>query len=191
MKTQRISSNNNSHYYLLIMAVVTVFTCIGCSEPLPMTSQPAEDELFLTGEIISENFRILPSGATVNVLNGSVILEFAAGTVATPTRFTIVSFPLDHHGLEKYNKMKRGISITNVSNDNKIEIPIKITMRYDLVNFNNNQPDDESDLSIYKLFGDMHAYHKIESIGECCVNCSCKTISGCIDECGSFVVAEN
>ena len=86
--------------------------------------------------------------------------------------------------------MMRAFTLTNVTNKNEFENPVNVTMRYDLCGYNMCEPGEESELAIYRLIGDRYAVHKIEALGECCMNCSCKTIQACIDECGTYIVVE-
>jgi len=86
--------------------------------------------------------------------------------------------------------MMRAISLTNVTNENVFANPVNVMMRYDLCKFNKCQPGEESDIALYRFYGDAHAFHKVEPMGDCCIDCSCKTVSGCIDECRSFVLVE-
>ena len=156
-----------------------------------MPSLTEGDEQSINAEIKTEYVYIHPTGTTVTAFDGSVIIDFPDGTIATPTRFAIVSIPLEQLDLDDINVMQRGFTIKNITNNNKFENPVKIMMRYDLADFNQCQPNDESDLGIYRFYGDRYAYHKIEFVGECCMNCSCKTVNSCIYECGTYVVVEN
>lgn len=187
MKTKWISSNNKSHYYRII-PVIVAFICTGC------TLDPSDDvpeQQAINAEMITEYFYVHASGSTVTAFDGNLILDFPAGTMATSTRFSIVSFPLDHLDLDGINLMQRGFSIKNLSNNNKFAYPVRILMRYDLADFNECEPSEESELIICKFYGDRYAFHKVEVIGECCMNCSCKTVNVCINECGTYVVVEN
>lgn len=187
MKTKWISSNNNSHCYL-ILAVIVAFICTGCSlDP----SYGVADEQAINEEMLTEYFYVHTAGTTISAFDGKVLLDFPAGTIATSTRFSIVSFPLDHLDIDGINLMQRGFSIRNITNDNKFEIPVKVIMRYDLADYNECEPCEESDLIVCRFYGDKYAFHKVEAIGECCMNCSCKTVNVCINECGTYVVVEN
>lgn len=191
MINQRILFKNHGRYWF-ITAVIVVFTCTGCSESSTIISQPDGSDILLNNEeVITEYIRVLPSGTVSSVFNGSVMLDFPSGTVPTPTRFSIASFPLDHLDLDGINIMQRGITIKNITNDNKFGNPVKLLVRYDMANYNQCKPGDESDLSICKFRGDIYAYDKVESIGECAMNCSCKTICVLINGCGTYVVVEN
>lgn len=187
MKTKWITSNNNSRYCFII-AVMVAFICSGCSkeyEPQPTDEQAINDK------IKTEFFHVHPGGTTVTAFDGNVLIDFPAETIPTTTKFSIVSFPVNHLDLHGINMMNRGFSIKNITNNNEFAIPVKIMVRYDQVNFNECTPSEESDLAIYRFHGDRYGFHKVEEIGECCVDCSCKTINVCINECGTYVVVEN
>jgi len=187
MKTKWISANNKCHYYL-ILAVIVAFTCTGCTlDP----SLDVPDEQAINAEMLTEYFYVHASGSTITAFDGNLILDFPAGTMATSTRFSIVSFPLAHLDLDGINIMNRGFAIKNITNNNEFAFPVKIMVRYDQVDFNECTPSEESDLAIYRFHGDRYGFHKVEAIGECCINCSCKTVNVCINECGTYVVVEN
>ncbi len=174
--------------WTLLIAAIVVSTCTGCSHEYDL--QPP-DEQAINAEVKTEFFHVHPSGSTVTAFDGNVLIDFPSGTIPTITQFAIVSFPLGHLDLHGKNLMERGFTIKNITNDSKFAYPVKIIVRYDQADFKECQPNDESDLSIYRFYGDRYAYHKIEYIGECCVNCSCKTVNVCIYECGTYVVVEN
>lgn len=183
------TTSDNVNRFIPIIAVILTLTCISCSENPPGT--PLEEEVsYIDGNIITEYFKVYPTGSTIHAFGGDVILDFPPGTVPTTTRYEIVTFPLEHLDLKGKNVMMRAFSLKNVTNKNEFENPANLMIRYDLCGFNMCQPGEESDLAIYKFIGDRYAVHKIEALGECCMNCSCKTIMGCIDECGTYVVVE-
>ena len=132
-----------------------------------------------------------PGGSTITAFEGNVVSDFPAGTIPTITQYSIVSFPLGHLNMDGINLMERAFSIKNITNNNEFSYPVKIIVRYDLADFNECQPNDESDLIICRFYGDSYAFHKIEPVGECCINCSNKTVNVCIYECGTYVVVEN
>ncbi len=173
MKTKWIFSKNNSHYYFII-AVIVAFICTGCSKEYE--SQPT-DEQAINAKIKTEFFHVHPAGTIVTAFDGNVLLEFPAETIPTITKFSIVSFPVDHLDLGGINIMNRGFSIKNITNDNKFDIPVKLMVRYDQVDFIECTPNEESDLAIYRFYGDRYGFHKVEAVGECCVDCSCKTVN--------------
>lgn len=188
MKATCVTSVIANCFFPVIMMILTV-TCTSCSENPP--GIPSDDEVsYDNGEIITEFFKVYPSGTTIHAFGGDVILDFPPGSVPTTTRYSIVSFPLEQLDLQGNNLMMRAITLTNVTNENAFANPIAVMMRYDLCKFNMCEPGDESQIAIYRFRGNLHAFHKVEPIGECCMDCSCKTVSGCIDECGTFVIVE-
>jgi len=175
--------------FLPVVIMILTVTCTSCNENPPWS--PADDEIsYDNGNIITEFFRVYPTGTTIHAFGGDVILDFPSGTVPTPTRYSIVSFPLEQLDLRGNNLMMRAISLTNVTNENTFAYPVKVMMRYDLCEFNMCKPSDETHIAIYRLRGNVHAFHKVEFLGECIVDGSCKTVSGCIDECGTYVLVE-
>ena len=173
---------------LPVMAVILTFACTSCSENPP--GIPTEDVLNPDGKIETEYFKVQSSGTIIHAFGGDVMLDFPPGTVPTTTRYKIVSFPLDHLDLKGRNVMLRAFSLKNIQNKNEFENPVALIIRYDLCEYNMCKPSEESELAIYRLRGDMYAYHKMEALGECSMNCSCKTVRTCIEECGSYVVVE-
>lgn len=183
------TTSEHAHRFLLLMAVILTFACTGCSENPP--GSPADEEIsYDKKSVITEFFIVSPQGTTIHAFGGDVILDFLPGTVPTKTHYSIVSFPLEHLDLRGHNLMLRAISLTNITNENAFKYPVKVIMRYDLCEFNVCEPGNGSQIAIYRLRGNMDAFHKIEAMGECCTDCSCKTVSGCIEECGSFVLVE-
>ncbi len=183
------TTSENANRFIPIIAVILTFACTSCSEN-PLGSPADEEVSYDNGSIITEFFKVYPAGTTIHAFGGDVILDFAPGTVPTTTRYEIVTFPLDHLDLKGKNVMLRAFTLKNVTNKNVLEKPVNIIMRYDLCTFNVCQPDEESDLAIFEFIGDRYAVHKIEALGECCMNCSCKTVMGCIYECGTYIVVE-
>ncbi len=187
MKTKWILSNNSSHFYFIIVVIVA-FICTGCSLE---TDNQYVSEQSINAEIRSEFFHVHPGGTAVTAFDGNVLIDFPAGTIPTITKFSIISFPLDHLDMDGINIMNRGFAIKNITNDSEFANPVTIMVRYDQVDFNECTPNEESDLAIYRFYGDRYGFHKVEAIGECCIDCSCKTINVCINECGTYVVVEN
>ena len=188
MKATFTKSVTANCFLLVIMLILTI-TCTSCSENSPWNGTDVEVS-YDNGNIITEYFKVYSTGTTIHAFGGDVILDFPPGTVPTTTRYSIVSFPLEQLDLRGNNLMMRAISLTNVMNENTFAIPVKVMMRYDLCEYNMCEPGDESQIAIYRFRGDIHAFHKVEAMGECCMDCSCKTVTGCIDECGSFVLVE-
>lgn len=175
--------------FSLVIIMILAVTCTSCTENFPVNGAD-EPVSYENGNIIKEFFKVYPAGTTIHAFGGDVILNFPRGTVPTMTRYSIVSFPLEQMELRGNNVMMRAVTLTNITNQNTFANPVEVIMRYDLCKFNMCQPGEESDLAIFKYIGDRHAFHKIEALGECCMDFSCKTVIGCIEECGSFVLVE-
>ena len=191
MKTNRNTLKRNS-YLFTMTAVLVAIACTGCNEPYYLEEDFDGPSVKIEkGEVVTEYFIVHPSGATIHAFNGDVILDFPAGAIPTRTRFAITSFPLDHLYLKGYNIMERGITLENITNKNEFALPVKILMRYDLAEYNLCEPTDNSNLSINRFLGNVHQFYAIESFGECCKDCSCKILSTCLSECGSYVVVED
>ena len=173
----------------LSFAVILSLACTSCSEN-PLGSIIEEEVLDYNGNIITEFFKVQPAGSTIHAFGGDVILDFPRGTLPTPTRYKIVSFPIEHLDLKGNNVMMRAFSLENVTNKSEFSQPVTILIRYDLCGFNMCQPGENSDMAIFKYLGDQYAFHKLEELGECCMNCSCKTVMTCIEECGAYIVVE-
>lgn len=188
MEAKWTTSRNASRLFLL-MAVILTLSCTSCSEN--PTWNPAEEKVpYLSESNTKEYFKAYPSGSTIHAFDGNVILHFPAGTVPTTTRFEIVSFAIDHLDLKGKNVMMRAISLKNVTNKNRFEKDVTLLMRYDLCGYSMCEPGEESELAIFRYIGDRYYAHKFEALGNCIMNCSCKTVRACIDECGTFTVVE-
>ena len=80
------TTTETANRFILIIAVILTFACTSCSEN-PLGS-PAEEEVsYLQGNIITEYFKVYPSGSTIHAFGGDVILDFPPGTVPTTTRY--------------------------------------------------------------------------------------------------------
>ena len=171
-----------------MIASFMVLANYGCEDLL---SEPEVDlpEECLFGDINSESFTVFPGGSVIQSLDGIVTLEFPKGAVTIPTKFTLSSSSLDPNDVYGYNLMNTTISLQPelASKSREFEIPVKITMNYDESRFMRSLKSPEDNLTIYNLNDIYYAY----SIGDCCVDCDCKTVDGCIDQCGIFVVGEN
>ncbi len=189
LEKEKWTTSENANRIIPIIAVILTLTCISCSEN-PLGTPFKEEVSYLDRNIITEYFKASPSGSTIHAFGGDVILDFPPGTVPTTTRYEIVAFPLDHLDLKGKNVMMRAFSLKNVTNKNEFENPVTLIIRYDLCGYNKCQPGEESDLAIFNFIGDRNAVHKIEALGECCMNYSCKTVQTCIDECGTYILVE-
>lgn len=168
----------------LIMAAVMVLTCFGC-EKVESSSLPME-----TNILVSEDHYVNPEGTSLIALDGAVYLDFPPGAVTSSTLFTIALVDLADHPRETYNSMAHGISITNSVQDLAFGDFVDIRMNYDMESFQGSPDVSEDKLTIFKKETIGSLSESQVSIGECCVDCSCKTVSGCISECGLYVVGE-
>ena len=193
MKTNRIASMTGG-LLTIIMAAILCLATTGCEKEYPTISEKfQEPETSYNGNIMSESFWVEPEGTSVNLFNGTVSMEFREGAVVNRTEFTLVTFPLHHLDMDGINIYKRGYSLEG-NTQNKI-FPNGVTFRaeYDLVeeNWKKSVPDNEENLTIYYVSPTLYAYERIVSIGDCCVDCNCKIVKGCIGQCGFYVVGEN
>ena len=187
MKTKWTTSGNAYRFFLVIAVILTI-TCISCENP-PII--PSVGNINYNDEgVITESFKVDPSGSDVNAFGGDVTLVFSPGTVPTTTTYLIESFPLDGLDLKGNNVMMRAFTLTNVKNINEFEVPVYLIMRYDLCEYKMCEPGEESEVAIFKLLGDRYAFYDIEALGESCMNYSCKTVQTSINECGTYVVVE-
>jgi len=183
MKTHWSSNRFGSLKYV-IMAAVLVLACFGC-EDYERTSLDKE-----TNILASEDHWVDPEGVSLIALDGAIYIEFPPGAVSVPTLFTIALLDLENHPIEEYNSMDHGISITNSARDLGFGESVIIRMNYDLAAFQRSTEVNEDYLTIYKVESVGNLSERQVSIGECCVDCSCKTVMGCIGECGLYVVGE-
>jgi len=190
-----MKSNKNTlkrtGYLFTTIAVMAAVVCTACSESMPGNYEDIKEIAAIKGEIVTEYFIVHSCGTTIHAFNGDVILDFPPGAIPTKTKYAITSFPLDHLYLKGYNIMERGFTLENITNKNEFALPVTIIMRYDLEDYNLCNPTDESDLHISRFLGDVNAFYDVRSLGECCKDCSCKTLSTCLSECGSYVVVED
>jgi len=195
MKTTWIASKI-SRLLPLIMAAVLTLTTMGCGDD-PEINYPERAQIpgpEYSGNILSQSFEVLPEGTSVDVFGGTVSLTFPEGAVTVPTDFNIYSFPIHHLDWGDFNMYNRGLWLEGDTPDQKI---VNITMKfcYDLAPKNWKKaapgPSVEKNLTIYQVSPNIHAYQRINSIGDCCVDCSCKIVKGCISGCGFYVVGEN
>lgn len=184
MKTNWISNRLCSLMFSFLTAAM-VLACSGCTEYDRTPSIPFGDNI-----LASEDHWVYPEGTSLIALDGSVFLDFPQGVVTTPTLFTISSVALEDHPREEYNSMNMGISITNSIEDLVFGDFVNIRMNYAKDEFQRSPEVNEDYLTIYKMETIGTLSERLESIGQCCVDCSCKTISGCISECGLYVVGE-
>ncbi len=126
----------------------------------------------------------------------TLCLNFPEGAVDEPTLFNVATFPLHHLYLNGLNLMNRGVSIETTGKDKRFTQMVGIRMRYDISTLQKSlkdggDPIEETSLTIYSIYGNYFRQPNIYPIGECCVDCDCKSVVGCICESGTFVVGEN
>ena len=93
---------------------------------------------------------------------------------------------------KEFNMYHRGISLEgDVPNQSMPNV--MLTLKYDLAprSWKKSAPGPNSEnLTIYHVSPNIYAYQRINSIGDCCVDCSCTTIKGTIGSCGFYVIGE-
>lgn len=184
MKTHWISNNWSSLNYV-IMAAVIMLTCFGCEQDFVHSTQPAD-----TNILVSEDYWVDQEGISLIALEGYVFLEFPAGVVTSPTLFTVSLVDLEDQPNESYNSMNQGISIINSIEDLVFGDFVNIRLNYAMESFQGSPDVNEDYLTIFKKETIGSLSETQVSIGECCVDCSRKTVSGCISECGLYMVGE-
>lgn len=179
----------------MLMTAVLALTIMGCEKEDPLlTGESLASEANYSGNILTETFWVSPEGTQIDLFNGDVSLEFPDGTVAVPTEFNVVSFPLDHlDDLEGHNIYNRGYSLTGNTTYQKLDQSIKIRLRYDLSedNWLKDVPVDPGNITILNVSPTLYSYDRVVSIGDCCTDFSCKIVKGCICQCGFYVVGED
>lgn len=193
MKTNWIALKKGS-LLPVIVAAVTTLTIISCEEdPLLINEENTVPEAQYSGNILDATFSVNPEGNVVELFNGLISLEFPEGAVTEPTEFTMVSFPLHHLDLDGHNLYNRGFSLTGDLMDSRFISSIRIRVRFDLAekNWLKSVPVNPEELNIYNISPFGCAIKRVTSIGDCCTDLSCNMVSGCISQCGSYVVGEN
>jgi len=195
MKTNWIALKTGS-LLPLIMAALMTLTIMGCGKedpPEPVVDRP-ESEAAYSGNVITQTFWVYPEGTEVSALGGTVWLKFPEGAVSVLTEFTITCFPIHHLEFDGFNMYNRGIHLESGTPNQKLA-NVMITLNYDLAQENWKKsapiPLAESFMTIYHVSPNLYAYQRINSIGDCCVDCESKTIQGCISSCGFYVLGEN
>jgi len=177
-----------------IMAAVLCLATTGCEKESPILSgNVQEPETSSKGNIMAESFWVEPDGTSVNLFNGTVLMTFPEGAVTTRTEFTLVTFPLHHLDMDGINIYKRGYALEGHTENKIFPNGVHFSAKYDMVeeNWMKSVPADEQNLTIYYVSPTLYAYERIVSIGDCCVDCDCKIVKGCIGQCGFYVVGEN
>jgi len=186
MKTHWILSRKSCLHCLMVVAVL-MLASFGCTKD---DADLGSFDLKEDKVIMSEDHWVNPEGTKLIALDGSLYLDFDAGTVTEPTLFTIASVELDDEPAEEFNTMNWGISITNNAQDPVFGEPVTIRLNYTLEAFQKTSQVNEKHLTIYKVETIGTLSEREVSIGECCVDCSCNTVQGCISEGGLYVVGE-
>lgn len=193
MKTEWIASKIGS-LLPTIMAAILALTLFGCGEDPIYPERSQVPSAAYNGDILSHTFTVDPEGTEVTVLGGAVWLKFPVGSVLVPTEFNISSFSVHHLNLDGINMFKRGFYLVGGAADQNLT-NVSIRLNYDLApkNWKKNTPcpNAEKNLTIYHVSPTVYAYQRINPIGKCCVDCSEKTIKGCISCCGFYVLGEN
>lgn len=162
----------------MIMAAMLGIVGAGCSEPM-LGDAPIE-------HVAMGDFRVSPEGKVVYALEGRVILDFPEEAVSEPTLFTIESMPLDNVEMDGYTMMNCGISLKSDIQGLRFREPVHLKLPYCNSDFKGGTPVVEENLAIYKIIPNVYA----ASIEDCCVDCTWDIVSGCISECGLYVVGE-
>ena len=178
-------SRRSGPHFLMVIALL-LLAIFGCTEDYDPGSIDLEED----NVIMSEDHWVNPEGTILIALDGSLYLDFHAGTVTEPTLFTIASIAIDDDPMEWNNSMDRGISITNTSQDLEFRDRVTIRMNYVPEAFQTTEKLQAENLTIYKLEAMGTLQERQVSIGECCVDCSGMTVEGCIYECGLYFVGE-
>ena len=169
----------------LMAAAALMLACIGCENDFERSSLPLEENI-----LASEDFWVNPEGTSLITSDGRVYLNFPEGAVLEPTLFTIASIAIDDDPKEEYNTLDYGISITSTSQDLVFGEFVIIRLNYALEAFQRTSQVNEKNLTIYKMETIGTLCEREVSIGQCRVDCSGRTVQGCISEGGLYVVGE-
>lgn len=176
-----------------LMAAIILLTLTGCEKDTLLYPETAvENETEYTGNVMCQTFMVYPEGSEFSAFGGSVWLKFPEGAVSVPTEFKIATFPIHHLKYEGFNMYNKGIYLEGEKPFQDLA-NIMIRLTYDLVpkNWKKSAPGpNDKNLTIYHVSPSIYDYQRINSIGDCCVDCSCTMISGCIRYCGFYVVGE-
>lgn len=186
MKTHWILSSR-SYLHFLMAGAVLILASFGCTkDDVALGAVDLEED----NVIMSEDYWVNPEGIKLIALDGSFYIEFQAGAVTESTLITIASVEMNADPKEWYNTMAQGISIKSASQDIDFSNGVTIRMNYIDNEFQSSTPLNEKNLTIYKLEAIGTSQEGQVCIGQCCVDCSSKSVEGCIFECGVFVVGE-
>jgi len=192
MKTKRIASSAGSKLTFL-MAALVLLAFTGCEEdPLIDHERSLEKETAYVDYILSQTFEVNPQGTEFSAFGGMVWLKFPDGTVHVPTEFEIVLLPVHHLEFEDFNMYNRGIYLQSDAPFQDLA-DITIRLKYDLApeSWKKGAPGPiDNNLTIYQVYPSILDHQEINSTGDCCVDCVCKTIKGCIRTCGFYLIGE-
>lgn len=175
-----------------LMAALILLTIMGCEKEDPLNTEKLLTEAEYPEFLESQAFKVPPDGKEVSVFGGSVILNFPEGSVEAPTIFAISSFLVNQFDLDDMNMYNMGLYLEGESPSQKLN-NVSIQVNYDLAPESWKKgapgPSDEN-LTIYCVYPNIFAYEGINSIGECCVDCSSTMIQGYINNCGFYILGE-
>jgi hypothetical protein len=193
MKTRKIASMTSSLLSLIMTALILLATTACEKDPQLYHEDFTETDTPYSQNVMTENFWIHPDGGTLTLLGGVLEIIIPEDAVTSSTEFNIASFPVHHLDLDGYNMYDRGFSLTGVSSDKVFPNGITFKIKYDLNedNWLKGLPANEEELQIFWVSPTLYSYERIVPALECCVDCSCKVIKGCIGKCGFYVVGEN
>lgn len=193
MKTQRIASMSGGLLASLLVVLMLLATTACQEDDFIYTEDLTETEALYTGNVMTQRFWINPDGGTVYLFDGVMEVIVPKGAVAKSTQFTMATFPVDHLDLDGYNMYNRGFSLQGETPGQMFPNGITLKIKYDLAPFNwlKSLPADEEDLKIFWVSPTLYSYERVVPAGNCCVDCNCKIIKGCVGKCGFYVVGEN
>jgi hypothetical protein len=192
MKTKRIASVTGGLLRFLVAALVLLATT-GCEEepPIPPEEFP-KPEALNSGHIITQSFWVYPEGGTIDLFEGAMEIVIPRGAVSSSTEFTLSIFPIHYLDLDGYNLYNRGFYLEGDSPEQMFPDGITLKIRYDMVEASwlKDLPANERNLQIYRGSPTVYFDRRFDAVGECCVDCNCNMVIGCVDKCGFYVVGE-
>jgi hypothetical protein len=192
MKTKRIVSLPGS-MLIFLMAALILLSTTGCEvDPVDPIEEPTRPEDPYCEYILAQNFWIHPWSGTVNLFDGAMEIVIPQGAVSKSTEFTMSTFSVLYLDWDGYNLYKRGFFLEGDYPEQMFPEGISFKIRYDMDerNWLKGFPAIEEDLQIYMVSPVPYAYERIVPVGECCVDCNCKTVESCISKCGFYVLGE-
>jgi len=188
MKTRRIASITSGLLTFLVAALILLSTT-ACEKDPPIINFE-EDEALSPGYFPTQKFWVYPEGGTVNLFDGAIELFFPEGAVPNYTELTMTTFPAHYLDLEGYNLYYWGFTLENDFMGAAFPNRITFRIRYDMAeeSWLKDLPASEEDLQIYRVSPTPYSFERIVPVEECCVNCNCKIVRGCVSKYGSYVV---